>query len=153
MTHLSKTGRARIVAREGVRLRAYPDPWTHGPPWTIGVGHTGGVRPGQRISMRRALQLLSEDVHPIEVVLNRFRVPAGAMFDALVSIGINLGVGIFETSHTIGAALHRRDWDAVSRSILLYDQPPIIVGRRRSEKRQFDRGLRAWRRRQGRGKR
>lgn len=27
-------------------LTAYPDPVTHGEPWTIGRGHTGGIQPG-----------------------------------------------------------------------------------------------------------
>lgn len=31
----------QIKGFEGVRNAAYPDPLTHGDPWTIGVGHTG----------------------------------------------------------------------------------------------------------------
>lgn len=35
------TLRAQLERFEGRRYRAYPDPLTHGEPWTIGVGHTG----------------------------------------------------------------------------------------------------------------
>lgn len=33
--------RAQLIDFEGWRRKAYPDPLTHGAPWTIGVGHTG----------------------------------------------------------------------------------------------------------------
>lgn len=33
--------RERIERWEGREHKAYPDPLTHGAPWTIGVGHTG----------------------------------------------------------------------------------------------------------------
>jgi lysozyme len=33
--------RDQIEGFEGRRNEAYPDPLTHGEPWTIGVGHTG----------------------------------------------------------------------------------------------------------------
>lgn len=34
----------QIEQEEGRSKKAYPDPLTHGEPYTIGVGHTGGVK-------------------------------------------------------------------------------------------------------------
>jgi lysozyme len=148
----SKAGLARIVAREGVRLKAYPDPATGGAPWTIGVGHTGpDVHPGMRIGMRRALALLRGDVADVEFRLSEFGVPAQRMFDALVSAGINLGVGIFGPSHTIGQDLAHKRWSKVAEDLLLYDNAPghphMLASRRKSERAQYLRGYRAWQRR------
>lgn len=44
---------------EGLRLKAYR--CTSGV-WTIGVGHTKGVRPGDTVTEARALELLDEDM-------------------------------------------------------------------------------------------
>jgi lysozyme len=146
----SRAGLAAIILREGVRRKAYQDSVGV---WTIGVGHTGPpAGPGRRITMGRVRRLLRQDVREVERALDRFHLPAQRMFDALVSFGFNLGVGIFGTEHTIGAALHRHDWDAVSRSLMLYDVAGGrkllgLFNRRKSERRQFNRGLRAWRRR------
>lgn len=35
-----------IRAEENRETHAYPDPLTKGEPWTIGEGHTGGIKPG-----------------------------------------------------------------------------------------------------------
>lgn len=35
------TLRQRMERWEGRECKAYPDPLTHGAPWTIGIGHTG----------------------------------------------------------------------------------------------------------------
>lgn len=148
----SKAGLAAIVLREGVRLTAYPDPATGGIPYTIGVGHTGGVRKGQRITLVQAYRFLTQDVWGVEVALNRLDVPAQRMYDSLASLGFNLGAGIFEPSHTIGKHLHARHWDRAAAAILLYDvaagrHNAGLANRRRSERRQYLRGLAAYKRR------
>lgn len=149
---ISTRGIAAIVVREGVRLKAYPDPATHGPPWTIGIGHTGpDVHPLLKITMGRARALLRRDLDPIEAELVRLGVPAVGMFDSLCSFGINLGVGIFGTDHTIGQLLHAKRWDKVGDAMLLYDVAGGrhmlgLLNRRKSERRQYNRSLRRWRR-------
>lgn len=145
----SKKGLAWIVAREGVRLKAYHD--SIGVP-TIGVGHTSGVRMGQRITMVRALELLRQDVANVEFRLSEFEIPSQRMFDALVSFGFNLGTGIFDSSHTIGRHLHEKKWTLVAEDFLLYDRAGgrVLLGllnRRKSERAQYLRGYRAWQRR------
>ena len=47
----SANGLAFIRDHEGCELHAYPDPGSGGEPWTIGVGHTGGVKPGDTCTM------------------------------------------------------------------------------------------------------
>jgi lysozyme len=152
-TRASKRGLAAIVAREGVRLTAYPDPATKGEPYTIGVGHTGGVKPGQKITMAEAFRLLAKDCEVVENTLGWLTLPDQRMFDACVSLGINLGPGIFDRSHTVGRLLHERRWQLAADSFLLYDVANRkhmlgLLNRRKSERRQFLRGLAAFKRRQ-----
>lgn len=51
----------KLAVDEGLELEAYPDPWSKGPPWTIGHGHTGGVKPGDTITLEEARGLLAVD--------------------------------------------------------------------------------------------
>lgn len=41
MMPIKKTVRSMLISEEGWRNKAYPDPLTKGPPWTVGVGHCG----------------------------------------------------------------------------------------------------------------
>lgn len=52
----SEAGLALIKASEGLKICAYPDPGNRetGEPWTIGYGHTRGVRPGDTCSEEQA---------------------------------------------------------------------------------------------------
>jgi lysozyme len=47
---------------EGLRLNAYPDPATQGPPWTICYGETKGVKPGDRKTVEECKALLRESL-------------------------------------------------------------------------------------------
>lgn len=97
---ISQSGLILIKAYEGLRLEAYPDPGTGGEPWTIGYGHTGGVRKGQVISVSDAEQLLSMDLERFERAVSRLITVALAQneFDALVSFAFNVGIGALEDS-------------------------------------------------------
>lgn len=50
-----------LARDEGLRLKAYPDPVSKGEPWTIGHGHTGGVKRGDTITLEEARGLLAVD--------------------------------------------------------------------------------------------
>ena len=91
---ISERGLSLIKEFEGLRLTAYPDPGSGGEPWTIGYGHTKGVKPGQRITEAEADAFLREDVARFEAAVNRLA-PATtqAQFDALVSFAFNVGEG------------------------------------------------------------
>ena len=81
---------------EGCRLTAYPDPNTGGAPWTIGWGHTFGVKPGMKIDQPQADAWLEQDLtNAAEVVA--LWVKSALMqpqFDALVDFVFNVGPGM-----------------------------------------------------------
>lgn len=81
---------------EGLRYDAYLCP---AGVWTIGWGHTKGVKKGQRISELQANDYLVEDIAPIEKLLNKLGINfRQEQFDALVSWIFNLGEGRFKSS-------------------------------------------------------
>lgn len=107
---------------EGCVLAAYPDPATGGEPWTIGVGHTGGVQPGDTCTEEQALAWLRDDAGTAERCVNASVKGAVTQnqFDALVSLVFNIGCGNFGKStllrrlnedDDVAAAQHFMDWD------------------------------------------
>lgn len=90
-----------VRVSEGLRLKAYPDPGSHGAPWTIGYGHTGPeVHDGLEIGQRQAEEWLMEDLgHASRAVKRLVTVPLSqGQFDALVDFTFNLGQGNFARS-------------------------------------------------------
>jgi lysozyme len=90
-----------IQGFEGLHLNAYPDPASAlaktgkglGDPWTIGWGHTKGVKRGDRCTLDEANAWLMEDANEAaEIVRNSITVPLTAgEFAALVSMAYNFG--------------------------------------------------------------
>ncbi|RHJ74417.1 lysozyme [Parabacteroides sp. AM08-6] len=81
---------------ESLRLEAYRCP---AGVWTIGYGHTAGVRRGDVIDEQRAEYLLAEDLKKFEDVVNRECPHVNQnQFDALVSFTFNVGSGNFQKS-------------------------------------------------------
>lgn len=67
--------------------------------WTIGYGHTRGVKPGQRITEAEAEKLLKEDLEEAERYVNNLKMEfTQGQFDALVDFVYNIGVGDFMSS-------------------------------------------------------
>lgn len=92
----SKLGLQLIKDFEGLRLDAYKCP---AGVWTIGYGHTKGVKQGMVIDQSKADDYLVEDIAPIERELNGLGVNfRQEQFDALVSWIFNLGTGNFYNS-------------------------------------------------------
>lgn len=78
-----------IMAFEGCRLTSYKCP---AGVWTIGIGHTHGVKPGQHITQAQADSLLRGDLLPCENYVNGLGVSkTQGQFDALVDFAFNLG--------------------------------------------------------------
>jgi len=96
-TRTSQAGIDLIKSFEGLRLAAYQDSVGV---WTIGYGHTGTARPGQRITEQQAEALLREDVASFEqCVMRAVKAPLDQhQFDALVSFAFNLGCGALSRS-------------------------------------------------------
>ena len=92
----SPKGIALIKEFEGLRLKAYKCP---GGVWTIGYGHTAGVKPGMVISEAQAEEYLTADLIASEKYLNNLRLAINQnQFDALISFIYNVGTGNFSRS-------------------------------------------------------
>ena len=92
----SPKGIALIKEFEGQRLKAYKCP---GGVWTIGYGHTAGVKPGMVITEAQAEEYLKADLIAFERYLNGLGLALNQnQFDALVSFIYNVGTGNFSNS-------------------------------------------------------
>ena len=79
----------KITDFEGCKLTAYKCPARV---WTIGIGHTKGVKQGQVITEAQAMALLKGDLLPCENYVNNLGVcKTQGQFDALVDFAFNLG--------------------------------------------------------------
>lgn len=93
---VSNEGLAMIRSFEGCVLKAYKCP---AGVWTIGYGHTKGVKPDMKITKEKAEELLMQDVASIEELLNKtFPNLTQQQFDALASFIFNLGWTNFKSS-------------------------------------------------------
>lgn len=138
--HMSPAGLKKLEAREGRRLTAYRD--SEGI-WTIGVGHaaTSGLDPipheGLTITDEECDHILASDLaHHYEPLLNAaLKVHlADHEFDALLSIVFNVEAFVHSTAIHL---LNHGDKAACARHIMDWRIPAVIVGRRRTEQRQF----------------
>ena len=92
----SPKGIALIKEFEGLRLKAYKCP---GGVWTIGYGHTAGVKSGMVITEAQAEEYLKADLIVFERYLNGLGLALNQnQFDALVSFIYNVGTGNFSSS-------------------------------------------------------
>lgn len=92
----SPKGIALIKEFEGLRLKAYK---CSGGVWTIGYGHTAGVKPGMIITESQSEEYLKADLSAFERYLNGLGLALNQnQFDALVSFIYNVGTGNFSSS-------------------------------------------------------
>lgn len=121
--NISDAGLDFIIAREGCKFSAYPDPATGGEPWTIGVGHTGDVSEGDTCTEDEAREWLREDAQKAVRCINNS--VKGAMtqnqFDALVSLVFNIGCGNFGKS-TLLRRLNDGDDQAAAEQFLVWNR-------------------------------
>ena len=137
---MSEQGRNALIAREGCVLHAYRDSVGV---WTIGVGHTNNagppeVKPGMKITQTQAEEILARDLVKYEKLVNdALKVPvAQHEFDALVSITFNVEAFARNPSTAI-KRLNAGDRQGAASAIMLWNIPEEIIGRRKSEQRQF----------------
>ena len=89
----SAQGIVLIKRHEGLRLKAYKCP---AGVWTIGYGHTSGVREGFVITEEEATVFLKSDLRTAENTVNAALPTINQnQFDALVSFVFNIGSGNF----------------------------------------------------------
>ena len=118
----SKNGLHLTENFEGLRLTAYPDPATHGDPWTIGYGHTGAeIHQGMTITQEQAEEFLMQDVQKaVQTVNSKVHTDLTQNeFESLVDFVFNVGAGNFAGSTLLrkinagdmeGAALEFEKW-------------------------------------------
>lgn len=97
---ISDEGLAVIKEAEGFGGKAYLCP---AGVWTIGYGHTGGVKAGQTVSRTEAERLLRADVAATERGVSTLAADAAVklsqgQFDALVSFAFNVGLDALRLS-------------------------------------------------------
>ena len=92
----SSTLIAAIKKFEGVRLTAYQDSVGV---WTIGYGHTAGVKKGDKITEYQAEQFLREDLKKFEVVADKCkRITTQGRYDAILDFIYNCGPANWNSS-------------------------------------------------------
>lgn len=136
---ISKKGLAIIKEFEGLVLTAYKCP---AGVWTIGYGHTSGVKSGMKITEAQAEKFLKSDCKWAEDAVNKWAAKYKwnqNQFDALVSFTFNCGAGNLETLLAGG----KRSIAEISEKILLYNKAngetlAGLVRRRAAEKALFD---------------
>ena len=133
-----------IRSKEGLSLKAYPDPGTGGDPWTIGYGHTGPeVHPGMVITRDEADELLRKDAERVSAQVQKLvTVPLTQNeFDALVCFVYNVGIGNFAKS-TMLRKLNQGDMEGAGNEFDKWTKAggrvlPGQVVRRKEEKELF----------------
>jgi lysozyme len=136
---MSSRGRELLKRREGVVLHTYADSVGV---LTIGIGHTAAAGkpipvPGLTITAEQADEILAKDLVLYERVIDgALKVPVSQNeYDALVSICFNVGPKFAQS--TCIKRLNAGDRAGAAEAIMLWSKPPEIVGRRRSEQKQF----------------
>ncbi len=131
-----------IKSFEKLRLTAYlPTP---NDVWTIGWGHTKGVKEGDSCTPEEAEAFLHADVQgAVEKVCNTAHVLLTQnQFDALVSLTFNIGTGAFSTSMLL-RKLNASDYVGASAEFMCWDKQRGVVlngleRRREAERVHFD---------------
>ena len=108
---ISGEGKALIKKFEGCELEAYK---CSAGVWTIGYGHTAGVKEGDKINQDEANHLLTEDLEEFEAyVSDLVSVDLDEhQFDALVAWTFNLGPSNLKSS-TLLKVLNDSQYDKV----------------------------------------
>ena len=99
----SKNGIDFIKRHEGLELKAYQ---CSAGVWTIGYGHTDGVKPGDVITQAQVEAYLAADLAKYEAAVNAAGIPNlnQNQFDALVSLAYNIGITAFGGSTLVKRA-------------------------------------------------
>ena len=128
---ISQNGINLIKSFEGCVLTAYLCP---SKVWTIGYGHTAGVKQGQSITKAQAEEFLKTDIVKYERYVNNTGLALNQnQFDALVSFTYNCGSG------NLNKLIKNRSLSEIADAMLLYNKSegktlPGLVKRRKAER-------------------
>lgn len=138
---INEAGLNLIRDFEGCRLKAYLCP---AGVWTIGYGHTQGVKPDMVISQLQAERFLRQDLKRFEeAVTSLVKVPVTPnQFSALVSFAYNVGTGALYDS-TLLRKLNKKDYKGAAAEFLRWNKAggkvlPGLTRRRIAEKDLFE---------------
>lgn len=140
MRRINEAGLKLLVASEGCRLTAYPDPATGGHPWTVGYGHCGPeVGPGMKITQDQANELLAKDIRRFEKGVDdliKADISQNA-FSACVVLAFNIGLAAFARS-TLLRLMNQGDMAGAAKQFALWTRAggrtlPGLVTRRQNE--------------------
>lgn len=122
--------------------KAYPDPGTHGKPWTIGWGSTGrGIEPDTIWTEKQAETALYDEVSYVVFQLLKLspslnNTTAGRLA-ALISFCYNCGLGNYRIS-TLKQCIDKNDWGGAREQIVKWNKAagrvlPGLTRRRQAE--------------------
>lgn len=140
----SKNGINLIKKYEGCVLKAYKCPANV---WTIGYGHTSGVKEGQKITKAQAEKYLKKDLVKYEKSVNKLVIVDlnQNQFDALISFTYNVGMGNLGKS-TLLKKLNDNNYIGASTEFLKWNKAVVngkkkelkgLTKRRKAEKKLF----------------
>ena len=119
----SNKGIELIKRHEGFVPRAYKCP---AGVWTIGYGHTSGVKSGDVITATQGEEYLRNDLTHAEAVVNGQSMPLTQnQFDALVSFVFNVGSGNFKGSTLLRKARANVNDPTISAEFLKWDKARV----------------------------
>lgn len=114
---ISSNGIDFIKQREGIRLDAYK--CTAGV-WTIGYGHTKGVKKGDKITEKQAEEFLESDLlaiceKPLSSFLEKNRIELNQnQYDAICSFIFNVGFNNFLSSSIARGLINREQKQSIA---------------------------------------
>lgn len=128
---------------EGLRLEAY---LCQAGVWTIGYGHTGDVKKGDKITLETAEKLLRADLRRFEAAVDSLvavKLSEGQR-EALISFTYNVGIGAFKRS-TLLRLLNSGDYKGASKQFMRWIKAggkvsKGLIKRRAAEQRLFSTG-------------
>jgi lysozyme len=140
---VSPEGLEKLKQFEGLELTAYQDVAGI---WTIGYGHTGGVKEGDTITLEEAELLLRKDLRRFEATVSKVITAklSQNQYDALVSFTYNVGERAFIKS-TLRRKLNQGDYAGAAEEFprWVYAGGKIVKGlqNRRAQERALFLGL------------
>lgn len=112
--------------------------------WTIGWGHTSGVKEGDTCTTEQAMTWLHDDIATAVAAIHAHCTAdlTQPQFDALVSLVFNIGTGAFEES-TLLRKLNDRDYGGAAAEFPRWDKQAGAVlngllARREAERKHFE---------------
>ncbi len=142
MRTINEAGATLIKGFEELRLQAYQKIYNGKPDkWTIGWGHTRGVKEGDTCTPEQAEAWFLEDLQDPERIVDEL-VPglSDNQFAAIVSFAYNVGTGQFQTSHLL-KYLQQGDLSVAADELLKWNHEAGKVVDGLTRRRQAERAL------------